>query len=109
MIERKESTMDTILIQYLQASPILAKYHLSAAEINELAVYLRKNCIASKVEEVVRMVEEIISINPALDWKEILEAAAKKIVSLSPRRRRLYPYLRPRDRQACCFRFPQVL
>jgi signal transduction histidine kinase len=72
--------MDTILIQYLQASPILAKYHLSAAEINDLAVYLRKNCIASKVEEVVRMVEEIISISPALDWKEILEAAAKKIV-----------------------------
>jgi GAF domain-containing protein len=26
------------------------------------------------------MVEEIISIDPALDWKEILEAAAKKIV-----------------------------
>jgi len=72
--------MDITLIRFLKSSPTLTKYHLSEQEIDELAVYLRKNCISSKVEEVVRMVEEIISINPALDWKEILEAAAKKIV-----------------------------
>jgi len=72
--------MDETLIKFLKSSPTLTKYHLSEQEVDELAVYLRKNCISSKVEEVVRMVEDIISINPAMDWKEILEAAAKKIV-----------------------------
>ena len=72
--------MDKILINFLRASPIISKYNLSDQEILDLADYLRKNCISSKVEEVVRMVEEIISIDPTLDWKEILEAAAKKIV-----------------------------
>jgi len=72
--------MDVTLIKFLKASPTLTKYHLSEQEIKELADYLRKNCISSKVEEVIRMVEEIISIDPTLDWKEILEAAAKKIV-----------------------------
>jgi signal transduction histidine kinase/putative methionine-R-sulfoxide reductase with GAF domain len=32
------------------------------------------------VEEIVRMVEDVIGISPALEWKEILETAAKKIV-----------------------------
>ena len=72
--------MDKILINFLRASPIISRYNLSEQEILDLADYLRKNCISSKVEEVVRMVEEIISIDPTLDWKEILEAAAKKIV-----------------------------
>lgn len=72
--------MDKILINFLRVSPIISKYNLSEQEIISLADYLRKNCISSKVEEVVRMVEEIISIDPTLDWKEILEAAAKKIV-----------------------------
>ena len=72
--------MDETLIKFLKSSPTLAKYHLSQEEINELAHYLRKNCISAKVEEVIKMVEEIISIDPTLDWKEILEAAAKKIV-----------------------------
>jgi dihydroorotate dehydrogenase len=34
------------------------------------------------VVKVVRMVEEVISIDPSLDWKEILEEAAKKMVIL---------------------------
>jgi signal transduction histidine kinase len=72
--------MDITLIRFLKSSPTLNKYHLSEEEIRELADYLRKNCISSKVEEVIRMVEEIISIDPTLDWREILEAAAKKII-----------------------------
>jgi signal transduction histidine kinase len=48
--------------------------------MNELASLLRKHCISPHVERVVRMVEEVISIDPTLEWKEILEAAAKKIV-----------------------------
>jgi signal transduction histidine kinase len=48
--------------------------------MNELANLLRKHCISPHVERVVRMVEEVISIDPTLEWKEILEAAAKKIV-----------------------------
>jgi signal transduction histidine kinase len=72
--------MDETLIKFLKSSPTLAKYHLSQEEISELAHYLRKNCISAKVEEVIKMVEEIISIDPTMDWKDILEAAAKKIV-----------------------------
>ncbi len=72
--------MDETLIKFLTSSPVLARYNLSEQEINDLAVYLRKHCISAHVERVVRMVEEVISINPALEWKEILEAAAKKIV-----------------------------
>lgn len=72
--------MDETLIKFLASSPVLARYNLSEQEINDLAVYLRKHCISAHVERVVRMVEEVISINPALEWKEILEAAAKKIV-----------------------------
>lgn len=71
--------MDKTLTQCLNSSPILANHNLSEKEIGDLAVYLRKNCLSLYVEEVVRMVEEVININPAQDWKEILEAAAIKI------------------------------
>jgi signal transduction histidine kinase len=64
----------------LQTNPILAKCSLAERDITELAVLLRKHCISAHVEQVVRMVEEVISIDPNLDWKQILEAAAKKIV-----------------------------
>src|SRR4030042_6556738 len=67
------------LLKYLKASPTLAKYNLSGQEFNELVVDL-KHSISAHVEDIVRMVEDVISINPTLDWKEILEAAAKKIV-----------------------------
>ena len=71
--------MNETLIKFLKASPILSRYHLSDEEIRELAGYLRKHCLSEHVKEVVRMVEEVISIDPNLEWKEILEAAAKKI------------------------------
>ncbi len=71
--------MNETLIKYLKASPILSPCHLSEGEISELARYLRKHCLSEHVKEVVRMVEEVISIDPSLEWKEILEAAAKKI------------------------------
>ena len=67
------------LLKYLKASPTLAKYNLSEQEFNELVGDL-KHSISAHVEDIVRIVEEVISINPALDWKDILEAAAKKIV-----------------------------
>ena len=72
--------MDKILLQYLKSSPILSRCNLSDQEVGDLAVYLRKHCLSTHIEEVVRMVEEVISINPALEWKEILEAAANKMV-----------------------------
>ncbi len=72
--------VEEIIIQFIRSNPILAKCHLTEQEISELAVLLRKHCIATHVEHVVRMVEEVISIDPALGWKEILEAAAQKIV-----------------------------
>ena len=72
--------MHDTLVKYIESSPTLAKYHLSEQEVNELAGYLRKNCIAAHIQEVIRMVEDIIGISPTLDWKEILETAAKKIV-----------------------------
>src|SRR4030042_6485588 len=67
------------LLKYLKASPTLAKYNLSEQDFNELVGDL-KHSISAHVKDIVRRVEEVISINPTLDWKEILEAAAKKIV-----------------------------
>lgn len=67
------------LLKYLKSSPTLAKYNLSEQEINELVGDLKQS-ISAQVEEIVRMVEDVISISPTLDWKDILEAAAKKIV-----------------------------
>ncbi|MFH1025887.1 MAG: GAF domain-containing sensor histidine kinase [Nitrospirota bacterium] len=72
--------MDEIIIHFLQTNPILAKCNLTEQDMNELANLLRKHCISPHVEQVVRMVEEVISIDPTLEWKEILEATAKKIV-----------------------------
>ncbi|MEW6213583.1 MAG: GAF domain-containing protein [Nitrospirota bacterium] len=68
------------LVKYLESSPTLAKYNLSEQEINELAGYLRRHCLSAQVEETVRIVEEVMGISPTLDWKEILENAARKIV-----------------------------
>jgi signal transduction histidine kinase len=72
--------MNKKLAECLESSQILAQYNLSRHEIQELAEYLRRHCISMHIEEIVRMVEDVIGISPALDWKEILEAAAKKIV-----------------------------
>jgi signal transduction histidine kinase len=72
--------MDRTLIQLLKSSPVLVRYHLSDEEINELASYLRKHFLSAHIQQVVRMVEEVISIDPSLEWKEILEAAARKMV-----------------------------
>ena len=74
--------MDQTLIKFLKSSPVLVRYHLSEDEVGELASYLRKHFLSAAVEQVVRMVEEVISIDPSLDWKEILEEAAKKMVVL---------------------------
>ena len=74
--------MDKALIKFLKSSPVLVRYHLSDEEVIELALYLRKHFLSSAVEQVVRMVEDVISIDPSLDWKEILEEAAKKMVVL---------------------------
>lgn len=72
--------MDETIIQFLQANPVLDKCNLTEQDISDLAVLLRRHCIATHVQQVVRMVEEVISIDPALEWKEILETAARKIV-----------------------------
>jgi signal transduction histidine kinase len=74
--------MHEILIKYLESNPVLLKYHLSEQEINELAGYIRKFFLSAQVqvEEVIRMVEEVIGISPTLGWKEILETVAKKVV-----------------------------
>jgi signal transduction histidine kinase len=72
--------MEEILRKCLDTNQIIARHNFSAQEIGDLTDYLRKTCIASYVEQVVRMVEEVISIDPSMGWKEILEAAAKKIV-----------------------------
>jgi signal transduction histidine kinase len=74
--------MDKTLIKFLKSSPVLVKYHLSEEEIVELASYLRKHFLSVTIEQLVRMVEDVISIDPSLEWKDILEAAAKKMVAI---------------------------
>jgi len=68
------------LVKYLESNQTLAKYHLTKQEIDELAGYIRKFFLPTQIEEVIKMVEEVISISPTLDWKEILETVAKKVV-----------------------------
>ncbi|MEW6002561.1 MAG: GAF domain-containing sensor histidine kinase [Nitrospirota bacterium] len=71
--------MHETLVKYLKSSPVLSRYNLSDQEISEIAGYLKRS-ISEHVEEIIRMVEEVIGISPTLDWKEILEKAAKKII-----------------------------
>jgi len=71
--------MRDALLKYLKSSPILAQHNLSTQEINELAEYLGRS-VSAYLEDIIRMVEEVIGISPTLDWREILETAARKIV-----------------------------
>ena len=73
-------TLQKILEKYLQANQTIAKHNLSEDEIQEVAEYLGKYCISLQVEEIIRMVEDILSIDPTLEWKKILASAAQKIV-----------------------------
>ncbi len=68
------------LLTYLASNPILAKHNLSEQEISDLAEYISKIFPSAQVEEVIRMVEEVIGISPTLGWKEILETVARKVV-----------------------------
>lgn len=67
------------LMNYLRSNQILSKYNLSEQEIIELAEFLGQR-ISEQIEEIIRAVEDVLSIDPTLDWKEILETATKKIV-----------------------------
>ncbi|MEW6570735.1 MAG: GAF domain-containing protein [Nitrospirota bacterium] len=68
------------LIECLESSGVLAKMKLSKEELSSLARYLKTHYISAQVEEIVKTVEDVMSIDPTLEWKEILEAATKKIV-----------------------------
>jgi signal transduction histidine kinase len=72
--------MNEKLSDYLRSNPIIAKHNLSDQEIDDLSCYIRKIFPSSQVEEVIRMVEEVIGISPTLGWKEILETVARKVV-----------------------------
>jgi len=71
--------MHNNLAHHLKSIPALSRCHLSEQEFNDLAEYLKKN-ISHSLEEIVKMVEDVISIDPMLGWKEILEIFTKKIV-----------------------------
>lgn len=73
-------SLQKILEKYLEANQTIAKHNLSKGEIKEIAEYLQKYCVSLQVEEIVRMVEDILGIDPTLEWKEILASAAQKIV-----------------------------
>jgi len=64
--------MNDKLSDYLRSNPIIAKHNLSDQEIDDLSCYIRKIFPSSQVEEVIRMVEEVIGISQDLGWKEIL-------------------------------------
>ncbi len=72
--------MHDTLLKYLTSNPILVKHNLSEHEINDLAIYIGKIFPSTQVEEVIQMVEEVIGISPTLDWREILEKVARKVV-----------------------------
>ena len=72
--------MHEIIVNYLKSNHVLAKYNLSEQEFNDLAGYIKNYFLSAQVEEVIKMVEDVISISPTLAWKEILETVAKKVV-----------------------------
>ena len=72
--------MHEIIVNYLKSNPVLAKYNLSEQEFNDLAGYIKDYFLSAQVEEVIKMVEDVISISPTLAWKEILETVARKVV-----------------------------
>jgi signal transduction histidine kinase len=71
--------MEDNLIQYLKSNQSIIKCNLSEQELIELTNYLRGK-ISEHVEEIIRTVEDVLSIDPTLEWKEILETATRKIV-----------------------------
>lgn len=73
-------SLHKILVKYLEANQTLAEHNLSHQEIQEVAEYLEKYCISLQLDEIIRMVEDLLGIDPKLEWKEILAVAAKKIV-----------------------------
>jgi len=73
-------SLHKILVKYLEANQTLAEHNLSDREIQDIAEYLGKYCISLQLEEIIRMVEDLIGIDPKLEWKEILTVAARKIV-----------------------------
>lgn len=74
--------MDEILLHFLKTNPLLTKCNLTEREIIELAALVKKHCIVPHIEQATRMVEEVIGIDPNLEWREIMAAAAKKIVQI---------------------------
>ena len=68
-----------IFVNYLKSNDILNSYHLTEEEITILAGHL-KMTIASQVQKTIKMVEEVIAIDPTLDWKDILETFTRKTV-----------------------------
>lgn len=72
--------MDKILYEYVKDCPTLRKCSFNDEELKELVSYLKKHCISKPIENIIRMVEEVINIDPMLSWKDILEQATKKIV-----------------------------
>jgi signal transduction histidine kinase len=70
---------NNIFVKYLKSNDILASHHLTEEEITILAGHL-KMTISSQVQKTIRMVEEVIAIDPTLDWKDILEAFTRKTV-----------------------------
>ncbi|MGQ9570614.1 MAG: GAF domain-containing protein [Thermodesulfovibrionales bacterium] len=72
--------MHETIVSYLRSNPVLAKYNLSFKEINNLAGYIRKYFLSAQLEEIIKAVEDVLSISPTLSWKEILETVANKVV-----------------------------
>jgi len=72
--------MDKLLLEYIKECPVLKRCSFSEDETKELVSYLKKNCISKPIENIIRMVEDVINIDPLLNWKDILEQATKKIV-----------------------------
>lgn len=71
---------DENLINCLKSSDTISKLNLSEQEMRELAAHLKTHCIAYHVEKIVRTVEDVMGIDPTLEWKDILETATEKIV-----------------------------
>jgi len=68
------------LLQFLYEHDLLAHCSLSREEMARLSSQIEERFLADYFGRMVRAIEDVMNISPALEWREILEAGALHIV-----------------------------
>jgi len=69
------------LSEFLKDNHLLERFHLTAAESEALIAAIEEKYLVWFLTDIIRQAEEVMAIDPRLSQKQILEFAAKKIVT----------------------------